>query len=157
MDQFLFICALKQFLVGIEKLSHISQQHYFCKIYVNRVCVCYVKLSRKRPNFEKTKPAWTCQDSNTIFTPAFTLTRDQRPQTRIIRLTKCATMRSLNKTKRVNLKSHLYRHVAKSKNLGGQVVMRRAAAARRRLLFCQNVGGNCPPFIKVPDILIYKL
>jgi len=29
-----------------------------------------VKLSRKRPNFEKTKPAWTCRDSNTIFTPA---------------------------------------------------------------------------------------
>jgi hypothetical protein len=29
----------------------------------------YVKISRKRPNFEKTKPAWTCRDSNTIFTP----------------------------------------------------------------------------------------
>ena len=27
---------------------------------------------------------------------------------------------------------------------GGQVVMRRAATARRRLLFCQNLGGNCP-------------
>ena len=29
-----------------------------------------MKLSRKRSNFEKTKPAWTCRDSNTIFTPA---------------------------------------------------------------------------------------
>jgi hypothetical protein len=29
----------------------------------------YVKLSRKRPNYEKTKPAWTCRDSKTIFTP----------------------------------------------------------------------------------------
>ena len=75
MDQFLVICALTQFLVGIEKLSHKqqihSQQQYFGKIYVNRVHVCYVKLSRKRPNFEKTKPAWTCWDSNTIFTPGF--------------------------------------------------------------------------------------
>jgi hypothetical protein len=31
--------------------------------------VCYVKLSRKRPDFEKTKPAPRCRDSNTIFTP----------------------------------------------------------------------------------------
>ena len=29
---------------------------------------------------------------------------------------------------------------ARSENLGGQVAMRRAAAARRRLLFCQNLG-----------------
>ena len=29
--------------------------------------------------------------------------------------------------------------------VGGQVVMRRAAAARRLLLFCQNVGGQLPP------------
>ena len=73
MDQFLVICALTQFLVGIEKLSHkqqiLSQQHYFGKIHVNRVHVCYVKLSRKRPNFEKTQPAWTSWDSSTIFTP----------------------------------------------------------------------------------------
>ena len=33
-----------------------------------------------------------------------------------------------------------------SLKLGGQVVSWRAAAARRRLLFCQNMGwGNCPP------------
>ena len=32
----------------------------------------------------------------------------------------------------------LSRHVAKFKNLGGQVVMRRAAAARQRLLIRQN-------------------
>ena len=73
MDQFLVICALTQFLVGIEKLSHkqqiLSQQYYFGKIYVIRAHVCYVKLSRKRPNFEKTQPAWTSWDSSTIFTP----------------------------------------------------------------------------------------
>ena len=73
MDQFLVICALTQFLLGIEKLSHkqqiLSQQHYFGKIYVKREHVCYVKLSQKKPNFEITKPAWTCRDSNTIFTP----------------------------------------------------------------------------------------
>ena len=28
-----------------------------------------MKLSQKRPDFEKTKPAPRCQDSNTIFTP----------------------------------------------------------------------------------------
>ena len=32
--------------------------------------MCYVKLSRKRPDFEKTKPAPRCRDSNTIFAPA---------------------------------------------------------------------------------------
>ena len=26
--------------------------------------------AEKRPNFRKTKPAWTCRDSNIIFTPA---------------------------------------------------------------------------------------
>ena len=31
--------------------------------------MCYVKLSRKRPDFEKSKPAWSCWDSNTIFIP----------------------------------------------------------------------------------------
>ena len=36
------------------------------------------------------------------------------------------------------------RHVAKSKNLGGHVVMRRAAA-RRRLLIRQNLGEQLPP------------
>ena len=36
------------------------------------------------------------------------------------------------------------RHVPKSKNLGGDVVMRRAAACRRRLLICQNLGGHMP-------------
>ena len=38
-----------------------------------------------------------------------------------------------------------FRHVAKSKNLGGQVVMRQAAVARRRLLTFQNLGDSCPP------------
>ena len=37
------------------------------------------------------------------------------------------------------------RHVPKSKNLGGHTVMRRAAACRRRLLICQNLGGHVPP------------
>ena len=37
------------------------------------------------------------------------------------------------------------RHVARSENLGGQVVMRRAATVRRRLLICQNLGGRTPP------------
>ena len=32
-----------------------------------------------------------------------------------------------------------------SKIRGGQVVMRRAAAAWRRLLICQNLGGQLPP------------
>jgi len=41
----------------------------FGKIFGNRVNMCYVKLSRKRPDFEKTKPAWSCRDSNTIFIP----------------------------------------------------------------------------------------
>ena len=31
------------------------------------------------------------------------------------------------------------------KNLGGPVVMRRAAAAQRRLLICQNLGEQLPP------------
>ena len=43
-----------------------------------------------------------------------------------------------------NLDIHI-RHVAKSKNLGGQVVMRRAAPGRRHLLICQNLGGQLPP------------
>ena len=38
-----------------------------------------------------------------------------------------------------------HRHVPKSKNLGGHVVMRRAAACRRLLLICQNLGGHVPP------------
>ena len=38
-----------------------------------------------------------------------------------------------------------HRHVSKSKNLGGRVVMRRAAAAWRRLLICQNLEGQLPP------------
>ena len=32
-----------------------------------------MKLSRKRSNFEKTKPAWTCRDSNNIFTPGYSI------------------------------------------------------------------------------------
>ena len=36
------------------------------------------------------------------------------------------------------------RHVAKSKNLRGRVVIRCAAAARRRLLICQNLVGQLP-------------
>ena len=38
-----------------------------------------------------------------------------------------------------------HRHAAKSKNLGEQVVMRRAAAAWRRLLIRQNLGGQLLP------------
>ena len=37
------------------------------------------------------------------------------------------------------------RDAARVKNLGGPVVMRRAAAARQRLLICQNLGGQRPP------------
>ena len=45
-----------------------------------------------------------------------------------------------------NCQIHMYlRHVAKSKNLGGQVVMRRGASAGRRLLTRQNLGGQLPP------------
>ena len=42
---------------------------------------------------------------------------------------------------------YLYRNrgVNSFLKVGGQVVMWRAAAGRRRLLFCQNMGGNCPP------------
>ena len=37
-----------------------------------------------------------------------------------------------------------YRGVSSYSKMVGQVVMRRAAAARRRLLFCQNLGGQLP-------------
>ena len=54
-----FLYSLTQFLVGIKKLNHkwqiLSQQHHFGKIFLIRVHVCYVKLGRKRPDFEKTK------------------------------------------------------------------------------------------------------
>ena len=43
--------------------------------------------------------------------------------------------------------------------LGGQVLMRHAAAAQRRLLFCQNLGEQlppCTPFIDAP-VIISKL
>ena len=36
---------------------------------------------------------------------------------------------------------------------GGQVVMQRAATGRRRLLICQNLGGQlppCPPACNMP-------
>ena len=56
-----FLYSLTQFLVGIKKLNHkwqiLSQQHHFGKIFLIRVHVCYVKLGRKRPDFEKTKSA----------------------------------------------------------------------------------------------------
>ena len=39
----------------------------------------------------------------------------------------------------------LYRHVPRSKNLGGHTVIRRAAACRRRLLICQHLGGHLSP------------
>ena len=39
------------------------------KIILNRVDVCYLELSQKRPDFEKTKPEPRRRDSNTIFTP----------------------------------------------------------------------------------------
>ena len=42
------------------------------------------------------------------------------------------------------LKKSEYRDGARSDNLGGQVVMRRAAAAWRCLLFCQNLGKRMP-------------
>ena len=45
------------------------------------------------------------------------------------------------------------RHVAKSKNLGGQVVMRRAAAARRRLLIRQNLEGAAALPSDMPALL----
>ena len=41
--------------------------------------------------------------------------------------------------------------------LGGQLVMRRAAAVRRRLLFWKVWGGNCPPcppFIEAPECMM---
>ena len=38
-----------------------------------------------------------------------------------------------------------YRGVSSFRNLGGQVVMRRTAAARRHLLIFQNLGGQLPP------------
>ena len=40
---------------------------------------------------------------------------------------------------------HVYdRSISSFLNLGGRVVMRRAAAARRRLLICQNLGEQLP-------------
>ena len=41
--------------------------------------MCYVKLSRKRPNFEKTKLAWTFRDLNAIFTPVKKKKKMARP------------------------------------------------------------------------------
>ena len=38
----------------------------------------------------------------------------------------------------------LYKGVSSYSKMGGQV-MRRAATARWRLLFCQNLGGQLPP------------
>ena len=48
----------------------------------------------------------------------------------------------------VNLKLQFLiksRDAAKSKNLLGQVLVRHAATARRRLLIRQNLGGQLPP------------
>ena len=42
---------------------------------------------------------------------------------------------------------------ARSENLGGKLVMRRATAAWRRLLFCKNRGGYFPPALPVPPSL----
>ena len=51
--------------------------------------------------------------------------------------------------------SDFYRDGARSVNLGGQVVMRRAAAAaRRHFLFCLNLGGMRPPAPPTPDSAI---
>ena len=49
--------------------------------------------------------------------------------------------------------STLYRGLSSFQKLGGQVLMRRAAADRRRLLFRQNMGGNCPPLYWGPCLL----
>ena len=46
--------------------------------------------------------------------------------------------------------SFMNRHVPRSKNLGGHIVMWRAAACRRRLLICQNLGGHVPPLPPPP-------
>ena len=47
------------------------------------------------------------------------------------------------------------RNGGRSENLGGQVVMRRAASVWRRLLFCQNLGGGVlPPAPHLPPCLI---
>ena len=51
---------------------------------------------------------------------------------------------------------YILRHVPKSKNLGGRVVLRRAATARRRHLICQNLGGVCPPCLPLWNMPAYK-
>ena len=50
-----------------------------------------------------------------------------------------------------------YRHVSKSKNLGGQVVMRRAAAARRRHLIHQYLEGAAAPLHPPSDMPEYDM
>ena len=50
--------------------------------------------------------------------------------------------------------NQITRDGARSENLSGQVVMRRAATARRRLLFCQNLP--CPPTSAIPEKYIRK-
>ena len=52
------VCALEQSLVRIEKLSQkrvdsLLATSFWKYIFINRVYVCYVKLSHKRPDFEK--------------------------------------------------------------------------------------------------------
>ena len=42
------------------------------------------------------------------------------------------------------VKRYYVRDAPRVKNPGGQVVMRCAAAAQRRLLICQNLGGPAP-------------
>ena len=42
--------------------------------------------------------------------------------------------------------NYTVRDAPRVKNPGGPVVMRHAAAARRRLLICQNLGGPRPPW-----------
>jgi hypothetical protein len=44
----------------------------------------------------------------------------------------------------------LYRGVSSYSKMGGQVVMRQAAADRKRLLFCQNMGGKLPTLSTLP-------
>jgi hypothetical protein len=39
--------------------------------------VCYVKLSQKRPDFEKTKPAPRRRDSNIMFAPVWNFQTSQ--------------------------------------------------------------------------------
>ena len=56
---------------------------------------------------------------------------------------------------------HLFRHVARVKNPGGQVVMRRTTAVQWRLLICQNLGAYSLDIINVIKgqilLLIYHL